>query len=975
MRESIYYKIKTRTSNTVIVAVIAVFIIMGTGLVIARNNIMATISALSYSAAAGIKETLIKQVEVSLFRLAQSNAVRIDEELYDTVGYVEQMSYAATQAFSSPGSRREKLDGLNSLILSSIVQSSRKKIMCYYGTEQGDFILENSYDSSKPQENYDPRLRPWYTSTREENALIWTELYEDYEGRGLSIACAKPFYGPDGEIAGIAGVGALIDYLGDFVIGRQIGLTGNAFVLDRKGEIIISDTPESDENGVPIRANLLESADEAMRNIAARIIRGESGVERIFVGGVEKFIAFHNMEAIPWSLAIIIDMDEAIAPSLQTEKDIIDLMRSATAIIDRSGFSFAILSGIVLILMVFAIMIFSARLSKKITDPILKLTEDAALIGRGNLSHTLDAGTGDELDKLAEAFNSMIVSIKSITAEKELADETALKAIEEKDMHSNLRNILNALDVMIYVTDRNTDEILFMNDNMKRHYGIEGNCVGQLCYRILQKDRDQRCDFCPCFLLEKEPDKAIVWEEHSTLTHRIYRNIDRYIDWPDGQTVHMQHSVDTTELVSAKELAEQSSRSKSAFLANMSHEMRTPMNAIIGMTLIGKRSETVEEKNHALNKIGDASTHLLGLISDILDMAKIEAEKLEVVLVEFHFEKLLQKVLAMIHFRADEKQQKLIVNVDNEIPYYMAGDDQRLAQVLANLLSNAVKFTPEGGEIRLDAFLVKGSFDSRETGDDFELRIEITDSGIGISSEQQEKLFEAFEQGQSGTSREYGGTGLGLAISKRIVELMGGRIWIESELGKGAKFIFTVKMSHGEKSEATADEYSEEDSAFHSGDMSAGEFKRKKLLVAEDIEINREILIALLEDSGLVIDCAENGQEAVDMIAANPGKYDVVFMDLQMPQMDGFEATRRIRALEKEFSASADSDGRILRRLPIIAMTANVFKDDIEACLAAGMDDHLGKPLDIDKVLEKLRKHLGKKIKPAKENLDGEKNV
>jgi CheY-like chemotaxis protein len=259
-------------------------------------------------------------------------------------------------------------------------------------------------------------------------------------------------------------------------------------------------------------------------------------------------------------------------------------------------------------------------------------------------------------------------------------------------------------------------------------------------------------------------------------------------------------------------------------------------------------------------------------------------------------------------------------------------------------LSNAVKFTPEGGDIHLAAFLEDSPEDIPD--ESCKLRIEIADNGIGISREQQEKLFDAFEQVQSGTSREHGGTGLGLAISKRIVELMGGRLWVESELGKGAKFIFTAKALRGRSDEAAIDEgISKADT------VAENYFPGKRLLVAEDIEINREILETLLEDSGLIITCAETGKEALEMVAADPEKFDIVFMDLQMPQMDGLEATRHIRALP----AAAQRH----KKLPIIAMTANVFKEDIEACLEAGMDDHLGKPMDIDRVMEVLHTHLG----------------
>ena len=382
--------------------------------------------------------------------------------------------------------------------------------------------------------------------------------------------------------------------------------------------------------------------------------------------------------------------------------------------------------------------------------------------------------------------------------------------------------------------------------------------------------------------------------------------------------------------------AEQASRSKSIFLANMSHEMRTPMNAIIGMTEIGKNTDSVEEKNSALNKISVASSHLLGVINDVLDMAKIEADKLEIMPTEYNFEQMLQKVISIIHFKSNEKQQKLCVNIDENIPRFVIGDDQRLAQVITNLMSNAVKFTPKGGEIELNASLVEIN------GDICELCIEITDNGIGISQENQKKLFSPFVQADCGINREYGGTGLGLAIAKRIVELMDGKIWVESEFGSGAKFTFTIKAG---VSSLQTNCVSEQAENIGNG---RGEFAGKKMLLVEDIKVNREIMTSLLKNTKIEIDEAENGAEAYETVSESPKKYDIVLMDIQMPIMDGYKATKLIRQIPE----CAD--------LPIIAMTANVFKDDIEACISAGMNEHLSKPVDTAKVLEVLRKYLRK---------------
>jgi signal transduction histidine kinase len=396
---------------------------------------------------------------------------------------------------------------------------------------------------------------------------------------------------------------------------------------------------------------------------------------------------------------------------------------------------------------------------------------------------------------------------------------------------------------------------------------------------------------------------------------------------------------DVSELARAREAAERASHAKSEFLSNMSHEIRTPLNAVIGMIAIAAGSDDIEKKDYCLQKIEGASTHLLGVINDILDMSKIEANKLELSFVNFNFEKMLQNVAGVINFRVLEKQQKFSVRSDENIPQMLFGDDQRLAQVITNLLSNAVKFTPDKGSVSLNASLV-GEYDGLCI-----LRIEVVDTGIGISDEQKARLFHSFEQAESGTSRKFGGTGLGLAISKRIVETMNGEIWVESELGKGSSFIFTAKIRRGA---LQTPELSAVDDEAGAAAPAADDFRGRRILLVDDIEINREIVLSLLEDILPDIDCATNGAEALARYAEAPERYDLILMDLQMPEMDGYEATRRIRALPCE---------RALK-VPIIAMTANVFRDDIEQCLAAGMTDHIGKPLDTDELYQKLRDYL-----------------
>jgi signal transduction histidine kinase/CheY-like chemotaxis protein len=384
--------------------------------------------------------------------------------------------------------------------------------------------------------------------------------------------------------------------------------------------------------------------------------------------------------------------------------------------------------------------------------------------------------------------------------------------------------------------------------------------------------------------------------------------------------------------------SESANLAKSQFLSTMSHEMRTPLNAIIGMTSLARSSTEIQRKDYCLEKIETASGNLLAVINDVLDMSKIEANKFEIDSAEFSFEKAVQKAVNVITSRVQEKRQQFSVRLAKDIPRLLLGDEPRLIQVITNLLSNAVKFTPDGGTISLEASLQK------ETEEDCLVRVSVADTGVGIAPQQMARLFTSFQQADSSISRKFGGTGLGLAISKRIVEMMGGQIQVSSRPGEGSTFSFVFRAKRLSRQE---EKVSAENA---SGGLPSGtySFPGYRVLLAEDIDINREIVVALLEPTEIEIDCAENGSAAVAMFLASPDSYDIIFMDIHMPEMDGYEATRRIRAMGIAHA----------KTIPIIAMTANVFKQDVEKCLAAGMNDHIGKPLDFDEVLTKLQRYL-----------------
>ena len=397
----------------------------------------------------------------------------------------------------------------------------------------------------------------------------------------------------------------------------------------------------------------------------------------------------------------------------------------------------------------------------------------------------------------------------------------------------------------------------------------------------------------------------------------------------------------TSDLESARKKAEQSNLAKSDFLSKMSHEMRTPMNAIIGMSTIARSTSDKEKIEYCFAKINEASVHLLGVINDILDMSKIEAGKFDLVYSQFNFKEMITRVTDMINFRISEKNQTLKILLDLSVPTNIRSDEQRLAQIFVNLLSNANKFTPEGGTITLSVDILNIN------GSEYTMRIAVTDTGIGIDPEQKERIFLSFEQADGSIARKYGGTGLGLPICKTIIESMGGKIWIESELGKGSSFIFEIIVEVDLNAiESVREDSTEVRTGIVSDELNI--FSHHTILIAEDVEINREIIGNILEPTGVMIEFAENGIEAVRKFSESPSKYELILMDIQMPGMDGLEASRQIRA-----SRLAEAES-----IPIIAMTANVFQEDIDKCLAAGMNAHLGKPIEINELMKKLKQFL-----------------
>lgn len=721
---------------------------------------------------------------------------------------------------------------------------------------------------------------------------------------------AVPVRDAQGEIIGaIAGVINLgLPSFFDRITEGRYGETGGYLVLAPRERIIVT---SSDKSRVMEKLPPL-----GKYPVIDRFMAGEEG-SAVTVNplGLEILTSDKKIASAGWMLAVYLPTSEAFAPINDVRRQLL-------------------LGALLLTLLV---VLLTWWILKRQLAPLLGTIQTLSDMAGPNRALTrLPVSRNDEIGQLLESFNHLIGIVKE-------------RESELRDGHETLLHILEAstdgflrLSIQGKLLDTNPAYSLQSGYSREELLGmtLEDLDIAEaplpLATRIAQviaKGSDQ-------FETVHRRKDGSPWPVEVSMTFNAANS--QLLGFLRDITERKRYSAElerhvaerTIELSHAKQLAESASRAKSSFLANMSHELRTPLNAIIGMTDLAKRKTVDAKQADQLNKVAQASQRLLRIINNILDLSKIEADQLTLEQTRFQLGSIFENVHSLIAQKATEKGLSLCLDIPDGLMHLaLQGDPLRLEQILLNFAGNAIKFT-QAGRVTI-------AVKRLEDPEACVLHFAVSDTGIGIAPEEQKRLFTAFAQADSSTTRRYGGTGLGLAISKQLAEMMGGQIGLESQPGEGSTFWFTVRLPMASAALPPPHEPAPPLDVEH---LLRTRYAGVRILLAEDEPINQEVSTAMLETVGLIVDIANNGAEALAKATTTP--YRAILMDVQMPTMNGFDATRAIRALPGAAG------------IPILAMTANAFDEDRTLCIEAGMNDHIPKPVDPSRLFGTLLRWL-----------------
>ena len=692
---------------------------------------------------------------------------------------------------------------------------------------------------------------------------------------------------------------------------------------NKKGHFILGDNGEKQT----IQSNIFDSSDLNIKNAATSIIGGNDALITVSNNNVTTHHIFRPVKSAGYILQLAIPDTVLSAPTL-------NLINILTAVFIASTF---IAIGLTLII------------SKRLTNPLFNLTSSVENIKKGELCSVNVSSKTYEFNRLVKAYNKMVEIIK--LREKSLSDSQERFSLAMQGANDGLWD-WDILTNEVYYSPRWKQMLGYTDDELDNNFSTWEKLVhkddlssiknslnayvkGESSslnheLRMIHKDSHIVNILSRGFLTRDDSGKAVrmvgtniditAQKEYEYQLHELNSNLEKRVK---NRTEELESL--NKELLLALDNAENANQAKGNFLANMSHEIRTPMNGIIGLTELTLRTDLDIKQREYLNKLKSSADILLHIVNDILDFSKIEAGKLDIESISFNLLTAIENVISVFNVKAQEKNLKLILEIDDSVPKYVIGDKFRLNQVLSNLTSNAIKFTEEG------SITIKVDNDKKTNY----LHFSITDTGIGISEEIQNELFKSFTQADNTTSRRYGGTGLGLAISKHLIKMMKGTITLTSKENQGSCFDFNLYLP-SDSSCSTDEQTPISDNRPESAQTLVG----IKTLLVEDVLVNQLIAKEFFSQAGMLVSLASNGKEAVEM--AMQTHYDLIIMDIQMPIMDGYQATRQIRELDQ------------YNQVPIIAMTANVMEKDKRLTAESGMNGHISKPIDTSHVIKQL---------------------
>ena len=805
----------------------------------------------------------------------------------------------------------------------------------YMGRENGSFV--RSHKRPRPT-RYDPRTRPWYILAKENPGMVVrTPPFRSVTSPDISIGFVKAMLDPEGTVYGVVGTSITLKELTQYISNIKLDYNGYVALTDEKGTILAS----------PDKSALFTSLKSMDPQLFEDIYTNIDGVTVFEKDEQKRYAFYYTSPLMEWKLA-------AVVPIAKINKVI-------------QVFVFKILAALFLALLLLSVLTLMG-LQSFVIKPLKRLNEGTDLIKRtGDLDYQIDIKSADEIGSLAQSFNEMITSIdqaESALKESEtelkkhrdhLEDLVAERTAELKENQQRLeraeersRMLLESAGEGIFGVGKD-GLVNFINPAALAMLGFTTEeVIGQKIHPFIHHTHPDGTPYpvedCPM---------------HHTLTRGTIGKIDDEILWrKDGTYFPVEYSSvpitkngtitgsvvvfsDITErkhmedeLIDAKHTAIEASKAKGDFLANMSHEIRTPMNAVIGMTHLALKTELTPKQQDYLHKIQSSANSLLGIINDILDFSKIEAGKMDMESVDFNLEEVLDNLGNLVTVKAQEKEDlEVLFATAQNVPRFLVGDPLRLGQVLINLANNAVKFT-DVGEIVVSTELVKKSTDR------ITVKFSVSDTGIGLTEEQAGKLFQSFTQADTSTTRKYGGTGLGLTISKRLVEMMDGEIWADSEPGQGSTFSFTATFGIGRE---------EVKKRF----APSPDLRGMKVLVVDDNPTSREILRDMMESFSFEVTLAATGQKGITEIekADRDKPFEMVIMDWKMPGMDGIEASRRIK----------EHPG--LSHIPHVVMVTAYGREEVMRKVEkVGLDGFLLKPVSPSVLFDTVMQAYGQEV-------------